>query len=127
MSITHNRVRVGLWIHRVFKGYARTKIKIKIRSFKLIDLQYTGSPKFKILEQSLNYFLDIFKNYFSIFITVNELNSKNSQSSKSVINFQGTVIIFKEFQVPFKDISNSSTFKEFKDLPEPRNKASDAT
>ena len=58
---------------------------------------------------------------------MNELNSKNSQSSKNVINFQGTVIIFKEFQVPYKDISNSSTFKEFKDLQEPRNKASDAT
>ena len=43
--------------------------------------------------------------YFSklllaLFIAVNEVNSKYSQISRSVINFQGKILIFKEFQMP---------------------------
>ena len=37
---------------------------------------------------------------FCVFIAVNEVNSKNSLISRSLINIQGKILIFKEFQVP---------------------------
>ena len=47
---------------------------------------------------------------FALCIAVNEANSKLSQTSKIVINFQRKILILKEFQVPLKNISSSSTF-----------------
>ena len=43
-----------------------------------------------------------FKLYVVLFIAVNEVNSKHSQISRSLINFQGKISIFKELQVPLK-------------------------
>jgi len=50
--------------------------------------------------------------FFEFSSAVNKVNSKHSQISMSLINFQGKILIFKEVQVPFKkEISNSSTFQ----------------
>ena len=38
-----------------------------------------------------------------MFIVVNKVNSKHSQISRMMINSQGRVLIFKEFQVPLKN------------------------
>ena len=83
-------------IQGVFKDYSRTKINI-LRSCKIIDLEYTGS-----LKSPCAIFLKLFHGYFLklhfvLSIAVNEVNSKLSQMSRSVINFQGRNIIFKEF------------------------------
>ena len=45
--------------------------------------------------------------------------SKKYNTSRSIINFQGKILIFKEFQVPLKGTSNSALFEEFKDLHRP--------
>ena len=58
--------------------------------------------EFCMYGSSLNYFLDIFLLIFSIFCVVNEVNSNYLQISRSLINFQGKIVIFKEFQVPLK-------------------------
>ena len=39
---------------------------------------------------------------FDLFIAVNEVNSKHSQISRSLINIQGKIFIFKEFEMPLK-------------------------
>ena len=46
--------------------------------------------------------LDTTLNYFALSIVVNEVNSKNSRISKSLINFSRKILIFKEFQVALK-------------------------
>ena len=43
-------------------------------------------------------------------IYVNEANSKHSQISRSMLNFQGKILICKEFQAPIKK-TNSNTFQ----------------
>ena len=42
------------------------------------------------------------KLFYGFFTAVKEVNSKHSQISRSLINFQGKILIFKEFQVPLK-------------------------
>ena len=52
--------------------------------------EFSNTIFFKIsLDISLNYF-------FLLFVAVNEENSKQSQISKGLINFQGNTLIFKE-------------------------------
>jgi len=47
--------------------------------------------------------LDISTGYFfALFIAVNKVNSKHLQISSSVINCQGIILIFMEFQEPLK-------------------------
>ena len=62
---------------------------------------------------SLNFPLDISIDYVFVFVAVNEVNSNNLQISRNLIDFQGKILIFKEFPVPFK---RHFKFKEFKDL-----------
>ena len=52
-------------------------------------------------------------------IAVKKLNSKHSQTSTSLINFQGKTPIFMEFQVSLKRHSIPALFKKFKDLHQP--------
>ena len=47
-------------------------------------------------KRSFGYF---FKLFSGSSIAVNEVNSKHSQISRSLINFQGSSLIFEEFQV----------------------------
>ena len=47
-------------------------------------------------------FRHFFELFYVLFIVVHEVTSKNSHTSMSLINFQGNIIIFKEFQVPLK-------------------------
>ena len=48
------------------------------------------------------FFWIIFKIIFRVSIAVKEVNSTHSQISRGWINFQGKIIIFKEFQVSLK-------------------------
>ena len=91
--------------------------------------EYTGSPKYRerdiswhitsfLIRFSLNFLLDTSSNYFmGFFNAVNEVNSKNSQISRSLINFQ-------EKNSHLQGVSSAlemtfhiqALFKEFKDL-----------
>ena len=42
------------------------------------------------------------ENIFVLFSSMYDVNRKHSQTSKSLINFQGKIIIFKEIRVPLK-------------------------
>ena len=53
------------------------------------------------------FFRYVFQVFFALFSAVNEVNSKNSQISRRVINFQVKILTFKGIQ----DISNSNTFQ----------------
>ena len=48
---------------------------------------------------SFGYFSKLF---YVLFIVLNEVHRKNSQISRSLINFQGRILIFKEFQMPLQ-------------------------
>ena len=65
----------------------------------------------------LRTFFVLFYLFLAFFIVVNEVNSKHSQNSNSLLNFHGKTLIFmeleKKFQIP------ASIFKEFKGLQEP--------
>ena len=82
-------------------------------------LAYHEFPCTIFLELRFRHFLYL---YFVLFITVNEANSKHSQISGSVTNFNGKILIFhgvpsaleKTFQI-------QGLLKDFKDLHEPWN------
>ena len=59
-----------------------------------------------LIQFSSNSLLDIsLQSFFVLLIAKNKANSKQSQISRSLINFQEEVIIFKEFQVAdFKNL-----------------------
>ena len=46
---------------------------------------------------SFRYF---FKLFFALSVAVNELSSKHSQISTTLINFRGKILSLKEFEVP---------------------------
>ena len=99
--------------------------------------EYTGSPKYRerdiswyitsfLIRFSLNFLLDTSSNYFmGFFNAVNEVNSKNSQISRSLINFQ-------EKNSHLQGVSSAlemtfhiqALFKDFKDLHEPWDRTS---
>ena len=66
---------------------------------------------------SFGYFLEL---SVVLFTAMNEVISKYSQISRSLIKFQGKIAISKELQVLLKrQIQISALFKEFKDLHKP--------
>ena len=67
---------------------------------------------------SLNSLLDTSLKYFmGFFAAVNEVNSKHSQISRSLIYLQGKILIFKELQLPLT-FQVQALFKDFKILHE---------
>ena len=70
---------------------------------------------------SLTFLLDISFNLFLVlFIAVNEVSSKHSQTSRSFINFQGKNSHFHRVSGTFETTFQITAFlKEFKDLYEP--------
>ena len=78
----------------------------------------------KLLEQSFLNFSWIFPlNISALLLAAYEENSKHSQISKIVINFQGKNSYFQgvpsALEKTFKILSIHTLFKEFKDLHEP--------
>ena len=68
---------------------------------------------------SLPFFGYFFKLFFALFLAVNEVNSKLSQISRSLINFQGKILILRGSSALEMIFLIPARFKEFKDLHEP--------
>ena len=60
-----------------------------------------------------------FKLFIALFIVVNGINSKSSQITRSVINFQGKILNCRATSVLEKTFQIQAFFKTFKDLHEP--------
>ena len=54
------------------------------------------------MRSSLNSFGYFFNMYLVLFIAMNEINSRFLLISENVINFQGKILIFKEFEAPLE-------------------------
>ena len=102
-----------------FKEISRTKIKIIMFEVQYGDwytltacmntqeTQSTENETFLGIPVTCTIFLNLCFGYFihfsfPLFNPVNEVNSKHSQTSRSVVHFQGKMFIFKELQMPFK-------------------------
>ena len=64
-----------------------------------------------LLQSSLKFVLETYFNYFCMLIAMNEVDSKHSQNSRSVINFKENSSFSASFKCPHNDDSNSDTFQ----------------